>query len=153
MPPTHNTRFPGIILIVFGICVLVANILDLSWEHFWPIFMIVGGLWFLVLFLRDRRNFGLLMPASIFLTIGSLFLFHSSFGWNSSNITWPIYIAAPGIGFFAMYYFGKKDVGFLFPAFMLTGLALLFFLINLNKGEYWPVILILIGLVLIYSKR
>ncbi len=153
MASTHTSRLSGLILIAFGATILIANIAGVSWGQFWPAFMILGGVWFIALFLRDRKNYGVLMPASIFLTIGCLFLYHSLAGWHDSYMTWPVYIAAPGIGFFAMYYFGKREDGLLVPAFILTGIATLFILLNTDNGQFWPAIIIIVGLALILKRR
>ncbi|MGD0338550.1 MAG: hypothetical protein ABSB78_07150 [Bacteroidota bacterium] len=153
MAVSKESRTAGIILISLGIIFLILNATELGWRHLWPLVMILGGIGFIVLYARDRKNFGVLMPASILIVIGVIFTVYAWLGWEYMNTLWPLFIAAPGIGFFAMYVFGPHDTGLLIPAFILTGIAGIFLLVIYDKGEYWPVLLILIGLTMIFRRR
>lgn len=153
MGTTKESRTAGIILIILGTAFLILNAADIHWRHFWPLVIILGGIGFIALFLHDRKNFGVLMPASIFFIIGALFTVCSWYGWELMSTLWPFFIAAPGIGFFAMYTFGPHENGLLIPAFFLTGFAFILLLAEYDKGEYWPVLLILIGLTMILRHR
>ena len=153
MASTKESRTAGLVLIIIGIAFLVLNATNVGWQHFWPLLLIIGGIGFIVIFLRDRKNYGVLMPASILIVIGGILFAGAWFGWEFMTVLWPLFIAAPGIGFFAMYMFGPHEDGLLVPAFILTGIAAVFLLIEYDKGEYWPVLLILIGLVFIIRQK
>lgn len=153
MATSKESRTGGIILIILGITFLILNATEFRWRHLWPLVFLLGGIGFIALFLRDRKNFGVLMPASIFIVIGAIFAVCSWYGWEQMNTLWPLFIAAPGIGFFAMYFFGQHEAGLLVPAFILTGIAGIFILMTYDKGEYWPIILILIGIAMILRRR
>ncbi len=153
MTTTKESRTAGLILIILGIAFLIANATDLGWRHFWPLILILGGIGFIALFLRDRKNYGVLMPASVLIVIGGILTAGVWLGWDQMNTLWPLFIAAPGIGFFAMYAFGPHKGGLLVPAFILTGIAGVFLLIEYDKEEFWPVLLILIGLALIFRRK
>ena len=62
---------------------------------------------------------------------------------------WPVFVIAPAVGFVSLYFGGAKDSDLLIPAGILTGLGIIFFLVSYNLGEYWPILLILIGIVMI----
>ena len=62
---------------------------------------------------------------------------------------WPVFIIGPGIGFFLMYLLGPKEKGMLIPASILTGLGILFMLSKSGIMRYWPILLIVLGIVLI----
>ncbi len=153
MATRKESRTIGYVLISIGIILLFVNIAGIGWHHLWPIVFILGGLGFIALYLQDKKNYGVLMPASIFIVMGILFAVCAWQGWENMGLLWPLFIAAPGIGFFAMYIFGPHEAGLLIPAFILTGIAAVFLLAGYDRGEWWPVILILVGLGMILRRK
>lgn len=152
MATSKESRTTGLVLIIVGIAFLILNTANIAWQKFWPLILIAGGIGFIALFLHDRKNYGVLMPASILIVVGGILTVGTWFGWENMNTLWPLFIAAPGLGFFAMYAFGPHEDGLLFPASILTGIAGVFVLIEYGKGEYWPALLILVGLILILRR-
>jgi len=146
---SSRSPVPGIILIVLGVAFLIANFAHYNLESLWPIFVLAPGVAFLVLFFRERTNYGLLMPGTILTVIGLLFFVCTMNGWQQMEHLWPLFMMAPGLGFLMMYFFGKRERGFLVPAGILTGLGLIF-LLNESESEYvWPIVLILLGLLVL----
>ncbi len=153
MGSSKQSRTGGIILIVLGLALLAAQLSDIRWWNFWPLLMIVGGGAFIGMYLRDKKAYGVLMPASVLIVIGCILSAGAWIGWETMRYLWPLFIAAPGIGFFAMYFFGPHEPGLLVPACILTGFAAIFLMVATGTGEYWPVILILIGALLMFGRR
>jgi hypothetical protein len=153
-----NTKslITGIILIALGIILLGDNLgfFYVSMDTFWPWFMIAAGAFFLVGWMSNREKYGLLMPATILLVYGFLFLYTTHGRWWRMEDLWPFFLIGPGLGFLLMYQFGTKDKGLLVPASILLGLGIIF-LIGEGTGRFfWPLLLILLGiLVLFRSKR
>jgi len=141
----------GIGLIILGLIFLSENFgyVEFDFGQIWPVFVILGGVGFWLGFLQDRKNYGLIMPATILTVYGLLFLYCSYDGWYNMQYLWPWFMIGPGIGFFFMYSFGEKDRGLLVPAGILSGIGLLFLFRHTGLLRYWPVILIIVGLVLI----
>ena len=52
-----------------------------------------------------------------------------------------------------MYFFGEREKGMLVPAFILSGIATLFMISRSGFWRYWPVALIILGLVMIFRNR
>ncbi len=148
-----RSLFPGITLIVLGILFLLPNVTPLRWHAMWPLFVLGSGVWFFALFAADRQKYGLLMPAAVVTTVGSLLLYCSLTGWSSMEDLWPLFIMAPGLGFLLMYLFGKKEPGLLVPAGVLI-LFSLFFLVRFSFEEFFvPIVLIGIGVLLLLRGR
>lgn len=147
----------GGILILVGLSFFLGNFIDFYWEEVWPLWMIFGGLVFLGLFFANRHSYGFLMPATILLSQGALFQFCAwNNRWYYMEELWPVFILGPGLGFLLMYFFGKREIGFMIPAFILIGLSAIFF-ITLGPfqqyRDFWPVLLILAGLFLVFRRR
>lgn len=151
--PSTRSPLPGIILIVLGVLFLIANFSDVHLETLWPIFVLTPGVAFIIMFFRDRKNYGILMPGTILTIIGLLFFACTFYGWDQMERLWPLFIMAPGIGFIMMYLFGKREGGLLIPAGILIGLGLIF-LLDVNRSEHlWPLVLILAGLLILINWK
>ena len=145
----------GIILIAFGAIILGDNLgfYFLSWDMFWPWFLIIGGVLFLVGWMTDREKYGLLMPASILLVYGFMFLYSAYDGWWHMDRLWPYFLIGPGLGFLLMYFLGKKESGLLIPASILLGLGVIFLMSEGTGRFFWPIIIIIVGIILLFKSR
>jgi hypothetical protein len=143
----------GGVFISIGVIFLLANFHLISIRSFWPVFVLGPGLGFIIAFFAQKKNYGMLMPGSILTTIGILFFYCEIAGWHSMEYLWPFFIIAPGIGFFALYYFGEKDRHLLIPATILTSIGFIFLAVNNAETYTWPIILIIVGLWLLFNKK
>ena len=145
---------PGLLLIVVGIAFLLANLgtFRIRGELIWTYILIVIGAAFWLGFIFDRSRVGSLMPGSVLLTLGILFHYTSTHGWDTLSYLWPFFILAPALGFYAMFIFGTREKGLLVPAGILTVIAFFFFLqgTSRNLRLVWPAVFIALGVLLIY---
>ena len=141
----------GIFLILLGVVFLLGNISRVGMDTLWPIFPLAVGLMFFIGYFHDRKNYGLLMPGSILVVVGLLFFYCNFAGWWRMETLWPVFILAPAVGFVAMHWGGAKEWGIsmLIPAGILGGIAVIFLFLSTGVGDYWPVFLILAGILLI----
>jgi hypothetical protein len=145
----------GIILILIGFLFL-GNNLDwfyFDWHDLWPTVLILGGIFFWLGWLSNRKEFGLLMPGSILLVYGIMFQYSALNGWYYMDELWPGFLLGPGLGFLFMYLLGNREKGLLVPAFILIGLAALFWIGHDVFEYFWPLLLIGIGLYLLFKNR
>ncbi|MGA9118772.1 MAG: hypothetical protein WB699_05360 [Bacteroidota bacterium] len=143
----------GSILIVLGLLFLAANLTDIDFSEFWPVVFLIPSIIFFIAYARDRSQFGLLMPATILLVFSLPFFISQHYGWDLMSRLWPFFMLGPGLGFIVMYLLGRREPALLIPASILTGLSAIFFLMMNGLPEYWPAILILIGLILLLRTR
>lgn len=149
-----RNRGPGILLIVLGIILLVGNLGYFSLLDFWPLLIVFIGILFFIQWISDRENYGLLMPASIMIVIGLLFLYCEYYGWYQLGDLWPVFILAPGVGFILMYLLGEQEVGLLVPGCIMLAIGILFLSSNDWVWRWWPVVLIIVGaLILLRPPR
>jgi hypothetical protein len=151
----------GIILIIIGAMLMLGNLgivptFGQLMKVFWPMIIIFAALMFHVGFYSNKKNYGLLMPGGLLLTVG--IVCQTSEIFNLWNFMWPGFILAPAVGLFEMYIFGKRSKGLLIPVGILTGLSLIFFASNFNNlgtlpRYIFPCILIFIGAVILAKDK
>ena len=150
----NKSLITGVMLIVIGSVFLLPSFTDLTLRDLWPVLMLAPGILFFLGFIADRKSYGLLMPGAILTIYGLAFFYCTITGWSAVNILWPFYLIGPGIGFFLMYYFGKKETALLVPGTILTLLGLIFLLRSTDYDYLWPVAIILAGvLIIVIGKR
>ena len=151
----NRSIITGLLLIVVGALFLAdnLNLIYLRWDTMWPWLMIAGGAVFWVSWLRNRSDIGLIIPGTILLVYGALFLYCSLYGWWWMDDLWPFFLIGPGIGFLLMYALGKRDRGLLVPGGILTGLGILFLGGHQTWELIWPLALIAVGVGLLVKHR
>lgn len=145
----QRSLVPGIVLILLGLFFFAVNFLHIDFSNIWPLVLLLPVVVFVVLFVRDRRQFGFLMPATILTVYAAVFFVCQNYDWSLMQNLWPAFILAPGLGLLMMYLFGKKDPGLLIPAFILIGVSGVFFVMMNGFPQYWPAILVLIGIIVL----
>lgn len=156
MSANRGSIWSGVLLVIIGAVFLAVNLLGIGWRTLWPLLFFAGAAVSFVIFLADRRNYGLLMPATILLIYGALFQYCALTGWWRMSELWPAFILGPGLGLFMMYCFGKRENGLLIPAFILIGLAAVFFVAFgpfRSYSRYWPILLIAAGALLLLRRK
>ncbi|WP_049628373.1 hypothetical protein [Bacillus sp. JFL15] len=139
----------GFIFICIGIAFFLqkAGVIHLSAGSAWPFLFIIMSAGFHAGFVFSKKTpeqTGLLVPGGLFLVLGFLFCFETATGWAYSGVTWPVYIWAPALGLFELWYFGGRKVGVLIPALILAGTGALCFAGMLLTG-LWPLLIIAVA--------
>jgi len=142
----------GLLLILLGAILLAANLGAFSLLRFWPLLIVGLGIAFFLMWLGERANYGLLMPAAVMTVIGLLFLYCEIEGWYHMDQLWPVFLLAPGLGFILMYLLGIQDRGLLIPGGILLFLGILFLSVNRLTGRWWPLLLVIVGIMLLLKK-
>jgi len=150
--------FPAMILIILGAVFLVSNFSkQWSWDHWWPIFVLVPGLAFYFWYFSSSNKekiSGILFPGTILTLFGIFFFITTWLNWEHMEKLWPTFILVPGLAFFVLYFARpKREKGVLIPAFILTGLAIIFYLSFGLSAKLWPLILIACGLIMLLIPR
>ena len=154
----RDNLFVGAALILFGIIFLLSNfdIIDISIQKLWPLFILVPGVLFELAFFMNRKEPGLLVPAGIFITTGIVFIITVTFGWNIMAYLWPLFPFGVAVGLFQLYLFGGKETELLIPVGIIGGFSLVALTFTL---DFWSMdliisgILILSGLLIIFKRK
>jgi len=146
---------PGTILIILGILFLLPR-LGINFGNLWPTFILAPGLAFIIFYLvspNRKQIAGILIPGVILTLIASFFYYQSFSDWANAEKLWPVYPLAVGIALYTFYIAsGRKDRAILVPANILTLMGLAFLVLNYYSFNFWPLILIIVGLILILTS-
>ncbi len=154
----------GIILIVVGLLfLLVSNRLVLGWDNVWPLFPLLGGIFFLKLY-SVRKEGEVLYVGTALLLIGVFFLLFTFriLDWADMESLWPTFPLIGGISFLAYASTRKHPTS---P--LIVGIAaILFALVSyLYTGDVisrrvaepfvrlWPLILVITGILVFLRAR
>jgi len=142
-------------LVLLGILLLFQNFgyIEINFADLWPFLVILGGIGFWIGFLGNRKNYGLLMPGTILTIYGIMFLYCEVEGWYMMQYIWPFFLLGPGFGFYFMYLLGNRDKDLLIPGTILTLLGLFFFMGRTGYFRYWPILIIIIGIILLIRHQ
>ncbi len=94
----QGTVVAGAFLIALGAAFLVSDQLNFSWDRYgWPVFVIVPGIFLLLvgLAIRNEAGLGMAIPGGIIASVGLLLAFQNATGaWASWAYAWAL--VAPG---------------------------------------------------------
>ena len=136
----------GIVIILCGILLLLANIGILEIEMFWPLIPLAIGGALICAFTKGRKESSLLMAGTMLTIPSILFQYCIITSWESMNRLWPFLILAVGCGFLGEYFMVQRSQTRLSLGMVLVVTAILLLLMNHLLGRFWPVILILLGI-------
>ena len=100
----RNSVFWATIFTLGGLFFFLRNYGYIDYYYFpdiWPVFMIILGIAFIVLFMATPQDWGVLIPGGIFLILGTSFLFRSLHLWQAQEIVrryWPLILILVGAG-------------------------------------------------------
>jgi len=157
----HRPWFLGITLICIG-ALFILNKADI-FSFSWPLILIVIGIAIFAGASPGKRRDSV-FPSSLLVLLGLSFLIQQSH-WFYRGFAdgWPLFMISVGLAFiFAYLAQTNKGTGLLIPGGILTGLGTLFLLAE-NRiidwhglwkiFNWWPVILIVLGLWLLLRKN
>ena len=152
---------PGVFFIWIGLWYLARRIFIFTdyWNLITPFFLVGFGLFLFIETLR-RNQTNTLFWGVVFSLIGVFFVMRN-FGiipFYYSDEYWPIFLLAIGLAFFAQFIMKPADWGVLIPSIIFLTIGVGFSLhtfqysflgVRLFFNTYWPLLLILIGIIVI----
>ncbi len=160
MNRTRRSRLAlGILLILLGIAFLAARAFPIlsTWiqiDFTWPVIIIAVGVFLLLLGLLVGAP-ETAVPASVVAGIGGILFWQNSTGnWDSWAYVWALIPGFVGVGILLSALFGGRIKGSLSGAAWLIFISLILFGVFASFfghlgvfGAYWPVLLILLGII------
>lgn len=163
-------RFPNKLLVigttalVAGGVLLMANLGSFTLPvSLWPVPLLVAGLVFLYLAYVRGRSSRYILPGML-LTLGGLFflLVETVLGWDALERVWPAFAIITGLSLLAwgLRLKPKARTAIIVPGLFIAALGLVLLPFSLQRppgglaafvGRWWPLALVVIGLVLVAS--
>jgi hypothetical protein len=170
-------RYPNKYLIL-GVLIFIVGLVALLWtlgflpslKAFWPIPIVLAGLFFLYIVYFRGKNPIYIIFGMIFFLLGIYFLLVNTIPWES-NIAkiWPGFMLIAGISLIPYAYKQKRrraQIAISIPALSLILLSLFFFLFSLDitgtslsdfVTRWWPMLIIVLGgsfiVIYFFSKK
>jgi len=155
----------GVLLVIIGIGLLFdrLNIMHFSWNKVWQFALVLVGIWMVVsAFIYNQR--GKIFGGTFLFLLGLLFIMQSyDFIYMRHDIFWPSLLLILGFSFLMLFVFEPKDWGVIIPAIIFIGFGLFVIFARLGYiffwdvwdfiGVYWPLILVIIGISILFSKK
>lgn len=154
----------GLIMIAIGVAFLLLNLFPGVAERFdmarlWPLVIVaVGGVFLLASLVTDAD---LAIPGSIISGVGVILFYQNATGnWASWAYAWTLIPGFVGIGMLISSTLGGQSAAQGREGIRLLGISALLFTIfglffnGLGRwGEYWPILLIVVGVWLLFRNR
>jgi hypothetical protein len=154
----------GVAVLVVGGVLLMANLGSFALPAgLWPLPPLAAGLVFLYLAYVRGRSSRYILPGML-LTLGSLFmiLVETVIGWDALERTWPAFMVITGLSLLAwgLRLKPRSRTAIIVPGLFIAALGLLLLPFSLQRhpgglaafvGRWWPLVLVVIGLVLVAS--
>ena len=163
-------RYPNKLLVT-GVAVVLAGGVFLLWNlgylphpgRLWPVPVILVGLFFLYMAWPRRHSDSWIIPGMV-LTLGGVVFLLMNTVLNEESLAriWPAFMLVTGISLIPYGYRkkGSARIAIVIPAIFISFLALLFFPFSLRRAgggfvafvqQWWPLILVILGIALIIS--
>jgi hypothetical protein len=144
----------SLLLILAGVALTLENVgIIIGASRLWPVFLLILGGGFIILFLKHRRRELSLIFLGTTITLLGLFFFYFNFTtWSHMATMWPTFLGIAGAGFFAMYLNGRQNL-FFFLAVALVMLAAVFYLVFGISLQLWPLSLVAFGASLLLADH
>jgi hypothetical protein len=154
----------GVVVLIAGGVLLMANLGSFTLPaSLWPLPLLAAGLVFLYLAYVRGRSSRYILPGML-LTLGGLFflLVETVLGWGALERIWPAFMLITGLSMLAWGLRLKPSARttIIVPGVFIAALGLLLFPFSLQHqpgglaafvGRWWPLVLVVIGLVLVTS--
>ncbi len=166
MMKERSSLLPGVVLISVGLYLLLNqfNILSIDWNVIFPLGML-GLSAFLFISYSNKKDTSLVFPATVLFVLGFFFfmrnynLFDLKFDFYHLRDYWPVFLIAFGTGSVAQAGVKREGVGSMLMGAIAVIVGVLFIFdcsyifFRFDWYKFWPVILILIGISLIFKHR
>ncbi len=152
-----NSRIIGSIIVIIGLILFANhyNLIHFDVWSFWPLILVYYG-WKSESDYRHSKNPHKLLTGATLFGFGFYFLIDALWGNPASDILWPMFIIAPGLGFLHMAYNGHHPKRNFRKGIIISLIAIAFFIdevASVNFDTIIYVVIILFGLLLLTKNK
>jgi hypothetical protein len=142
--------FSATILIIVGSLILLENFQIIRGISIhWPIFLLItGGGFVLLFFQRDHVDQVLLWLGSFIFILGVFFYYLNFTSWDRLSSLWPFFLGIIGFSFLSVGMFTRKKI-FAYFAIFFIALFIVFTLVYSVSIKLWPISFVVFGICLL----
>ena len=141
--------FLAVLFILVGILLTLENLnLIGGISRHWPVFLLILGAGFILLFLKSRRDEFLVWFGSFVFLLGGFFYILNFTSWSSLATLWPVFLGLVGLSFLVTGALERKRI-FVYFAVIFISLSLVLTLVFAISTGLWPLSLVFFGLSLL----
>jgi hypothetical protein len=150
MKPKRSLTAMAVLFICTGAVLTLENYsLVAGISSHWPLFIILVGSGFALLFFQNgRQDAALIWLGSFCIPIGVFFYFLNFTSWRHMAHLWPLFLGIVGLSFLVTTIVTKSRI-FLYLSFLFVTLFCALWLVFTVSIKLWPVSLIVFGLSLL----
>jgi len=150
MPRVRTLTFLAVILMTVGVLLTLENMgLVSGVSKHWPLFLLILGIGFLLLFQNRSGADAVLLWLGIFIGLLGVFFYFLNFTtWRLLGRLWPVFLGLSGLGFLGVALVRRSRL-FLTFAVIFIGLFLTFTLVFVVSLKLWPLSLFVFGAALL----
>jgi hypothetical protein len=150
MKPKRSLTALAVLLIGTGAVLTLENYsLVAGISAHWPLFIILVGSGFVLLYFQERRrDAALIWLGSFCVPIGAFFYFLNFTSWRHMAHLWPLFLGITGLSFLVTTIATKNRV-FLFLSLLFVTLFCALWLVFTVSIKLWPMSLVVFGLSLL----
>jgi hypothetical protein len=147
--------FFGVFITLIGLLLLLDQWgTPIRLGDFWPIILLIPGLFFWIQWLSKREQTGLIVPGTILVLYSFYFFFNQLTDYHWAGQTSFMFTGAVAGGLLVMHHFSpQKRKGSLIAGWILMGIALVTAASTILSGRLWPILFIAAGIILLYTKN
>lgn len=142
---TSNSKYLGFLFVILGFLFLMDNLNVFTIN--WSLYIILTGLLLVIVYFLKKELVIFLLPGTMLLIYGILFLYCALTDWQNMVWLWPVLFIAPGIGFLLLYFLKNREPIYSVPGILLIVFGALFFVRKMAYIKFWPIVLIVFGIV------
>lgn len=150
MRQKRTLYFLAVLLIVVGVLLTLENLVIIQGiSKHWPLFLIILGSGFIMLFFhKDRIDEVLVWLGTFILLLGGFFYYLNYTSWNLLATLWPVFLGLVGLSFLSIGVMkGKKLFVYLAVAFI--AFFLIFTMVFAISTSLWPISFVVFGISLL----
>ncbi len=150
MPHTRTLLFLAVILMAVGSLLTLENLgLVSGVSRHWPMFLLILGSGFLLLYHRRKPGDAVLLWLGIFILSNGAFFYYLNYSsWRLLGRLWPVFLGLVGLSFLAVGLAGRSLMFHVFSV-VFVGLFLVFTMVFAVSLRLWPVSFVVFGAALL----
>jgi len=158
MKNKQTTFFLAALFIIIGTVITLENFeIIKGLSNHWPVFLLIIGSGFIMLFLQKNKTDLVLLWLGSFISMHGVFFYYLNFtSWNVLSTLWPIFLGIVGMCFLSIWFFSRIPL-YAYFAISFTSLFLALSLVFSISPKLWSMTLVIVGFSLLildyFNKR